>query len=158
MQRFHSPFFHLYGTNHDVLIVRHTFHHLHNIYRRCADLGAPHPTITTMLYDMEQPLWITHSNDWYKPHRRRTLFARNRRAIAGIYHVNRRHTQNRSHAPIYWWCGRTLFAPTVMRLHMNLHTVRRGRRTLHDILCNRLYSHMPCLRRVAHNCVAVIYL
>ena len=27
-------FFHLYGTNHDVLIVRHTFHHLHNIYRR----------------------------------------------------------------------------------------------------------------------------
>lgn len=34
MQRFHSPFFHLYGTNHDVLIVRHTFHHLHNIYRR----------------------------------------------------------------------------------------------------------------------------
>ena len=34
MQRFHSPFFHLYGTNHDVLIVRHTFHHLYNIYRR----------------------------------------------------------------------------------------------------------------------------
>ena len=34
MQRFHSPFFHLYGTNHDVLVVRHTFHHLHNIYRR----------------------------------------------------------------------------------------------------------------------------
>ena len=39
-----------------------------------------------------------------------------------------------------------------MRLHMNLHTVRRGRRTLHDILCNRLYSHMPCLRRVARMC------
>ena len=63
-----------------------------------------------------------------------------------------------------------MFAPTVMRLHMNLHTVRRGRRTLHDILCNRLYSPvlsikranelrgtaMPRLRRVAHMCSSTL--
>ena len=34
MQRFHSPFFHLYGTYTMFLIVQHTFYHLRNIYRR----------------------------------------------------------------------------------------------------------------------------
>ena len=79
MQRFHSPFFHLYGTNHDVLIVRHTFHHLHNIYRRVRQDELPE----------------------------------------------------------------------------GQEKVRRGRRTLHDILCNRLYSPVLSITtrsRIARHC------
>ena len=54
----------------DVLIVRHTFHHLHNIYRR---VRRPRRTASNDYHHViwyGQPLWITHSNDWYKPHRR----------------------------------------------------------------------------------------
>ncbi len=33
------------------------------------------------------------------------------------------HRFYRSYAPICRWCGRPMFAPTVARLHMNLHTI-----------------------------------
>ena len=70
MQRFHSPFFYLYGAYMMILIVRHTFYHLHDVYRR---VRRPRRTASNDYHHViwyGQPLWITHSNDWYKPHRR----------------------------------------------------------------------------------------